>query len=588
MSLVIKNGSLVGHALPKAPTGIDGLDEITGGGLPRGRPTLVCGAAGCGKTLLAIEFLVRGAMEFDEPGVFMSFEETSEELAQNVASLGFDLDELERQRKLILDYVHIEPSEIEETGAYDLEGMFIRLGHSIDTIGAKRVVLDTIETLFGGFKDGAVLRAELRRLFRWLKDRGVTAIITGERGEGTLTRHGIEEYVSDCVLLLDHRVAEQLSTRRLRIVKYRGAAHGTNEYPFLIDSDGLSVLPITSMGLEHVASEERISTGIPRLDAMLGGRGPYRGSTLLISGTAGTGKTSLAANVANASCVRGEPCLYLAFEESESQLARNMRSIGLNLDTWSKQGVLRVIATRPTFQGLEAHLTAIHKQVSEFKPRVVILDPLTNFIKAGRQVEAEAMLMRLIDYLKAEQITAVFTSLTHGGSFLEQSEIGISSLIDVWMMLRDIELGGERNRAMYILKARGMAHANQIREFHLTDDGIELKNVYVGPEGVLTGSMRLAQESRERAATVTRKQEVERRRRELERKRSALEAQMAMQRAQFEAESEELALLLRQEEDASERLDLDRQGMAESRQADGPSEYVPPTSHSKGSKGERA
>ena len=588
MSLLIENGSLVGSALPKAPTGIDGLDEITGGGLPRGRPTLVCGAAGCGKTLLAIEFLVRGATEFNEPGVFMSFEETSEELAQNVASLGFDLDELERQRKLILDHVHIEPSEIEETGEYDLEGMFIRLGHAIDTIGAKRVVLDTIETLFSGFKNGAVLRAELRRLFRWLKDRGVTAIITGERGEGTLTRHGIEEYVSDCVLLLDHRVTEQLSTRRLRIVKYRGAAHGTNEYPFLIDSDGISVLPITSMGLEHVASEERISTGIPRLDAMLGGKGPYRASTLLISGTAGTGKTSLASSVANASCARGERCLYLAFEESESQLARNMRSIGLDLDTWSKQGVLRVIASRPTVQGLEAHLTAIHKQVREFKPRMVVLDPLTNFIKAGRQVEAEAMLMRLIDYLKADQVTAVFTSLTHGGSFLEQSEVGISSLIDVWMMLRDIELGGERNRAMYILKARGMAHANQIREFHLTDDGIELKNVYVGPEGVLTGSMRQAQESREQAVTVTRKQEVERLHRELERKRRVLEAQMAMQRAQFDAEAEELALLVRQEEDASTRLELDRQDMAQSRQADGPSEYGPPTSRNKGSKGEHA
>jgi circadian clock protein KaiC len=588
MSVVIKNGSLVSHALAKTPTGIEGLDEITGGGLPRGRPTLICGAAGCGKTLFAIEFLVRGAMNFDEPGVFMSFEETSDELAQNVASLGFDLDELERQRKLILDHVHIEPSEIEETGEYDLEGMFIRLGHAIDSIGAKRVVLDTIETLFGGFKNGAVLRAELRRLFRWLKDRGVTAVITGERGEGTLTRQGIEEYVSDCVILLDHRVNEQLSTRRLRIVKYRGAGHGTNEYPFLIEPTGISVLPITSMGLNHVASEARISTGIPELDAMLGGKGIYRGSTVLLSGSAGTGKTSLCATLADASCARGERALYLAFEEAESQLARNMRSIGLDLDPWTRKGLLRVCATRPTAFGLESHLTVIHRQVAEFRPKLVVVDPITNFLKAGRQIEAEAMLMRLVDYLKAEEITGVFTSLTHGGNFLEQTEVGISSLIDVWMMLRDIELGGERNRGMYVLKSRGMAHSNQIREFLLTDHGIKLKNVYVGQEGVLTGSMRLAQESREQAASVTRQQEVERRRRELERKRHVLEAQMAMQRAQFDAEAEELALLLKQEEDANESVDSDRQDMAQSRKVDGTPEYVPPTPRSKGSKGERA
>ena len=555
------------RSLPKTSTGIAGLDEVTGGGLPRGRPTLVSGRAGCGKTLFAVEFLVRGATQFGEPGVFLAFEETAEELAQNVRSLGFDLKDLADRKKLLIDYVHVDRSEIEETGEYDLGGLFIRLGHAIDTIGAKRVVLDTIEALFGGLANSGVLRSELRRLFRWLKDKGVTAVITGERGEATLTRHGLEEFVSDCVIVLDHRVTEQLSTRRLRIVKYRGTVHGTNEYPFLIDEDGISVLPITSLGLRHVASQERISTGVPRLDAMLGGAGVYRGSSVLISGTAGTGKTSLAAQFADATCRRGERCLYFAFEESESQLARNMRSIGLDLTPWVKKGVLRVHATRPTAYGLETHLAALHKLVSGFQPRVVIVDPITNFLKAGTEGETEGMLTRLIDFLKDQQTTALFTSLTSGG-VLEQSEVDISSLIDTWLLLRDIELGGERNRAMYILKSRGMAHSNQIREFLLTDHGVELKDVYVGPEGVLTGSMRLAQEAREQATVLSRQQEIERLQRDLERKRHALNAEISVQRAKFAAEEEELKLLIGQEQDAAGRLTEGRQKLARSRKAD--------------------
>jgi circadian clock protein KaiC len=559
-------------ALPKAPTGIAGLDEITGGGLPRGRPTLVCGSAGCGKTLLAMEFLVRGATQFGEPGVFMAFEETAEELAHNVRSLSFDLEDLGEQQKLLVDYVHVERSEIEETGEYDLEGLFIRLGHAIDSIGARRVVLDTIETLFGGLSNAAILRSELRRLFRWLKDKGVTAVVTGERGDGTLTRQGLEEYVSDCVIVLDHRVNEQLSTRRLRIVKYRGTTHGTNEYPFLIDETGISVLPVTSLGLRHEASGERISTGIPRLDTMLGGAGVYQGGSVLISGTAGTGKTSLAAHFADATCRRGQRCLYFAFEESESQLVRNMRSIGLDLAPWLKKGLLRVHATRPTAYGLEMHLAALHKLVNDFQPRVVIVDPITNFLKAGTASEAESMLMRLIDFLKMEQITALFTTLTHGVDTREQSQVGISSLIDTWLLLRDIELGGERNRGIYVLKSRGMAHSNQIREFLLTDHGVELKDVYVGPEGVLTGSLRLAQEARERAAALSRQQEIEHRQRNLERKRQALDAQLAALRGQVEAEEEELKLLIAQEQAAADRARQDQAEMARSRKADAAAE----------------
>jgi circadian clock protein KaiC len=587
MSKAASTHNLKSRPLPKTATGIQGLDEITGGGLPRGRPTLVCGGAGCGKTLLAMEFLVRGATEFGEPGVFLTFEESAEELAQNVRSLGFDLEELAEQKKLLVDFVHVERSEIEETGEYDLEGLFIRLGNAIDTLGARRVVLDTLETLFGGLSNAAILRAELRRLFRWLKGKGATAIITGERGDGTLTRHGLEEYVSDCVIVLDHRVTELLSTRRLRVVKYRGTAHGTNEYPFLIDANGISVLPITSLGLNQEASVERISTGVPALDTMLGGQGVYRGSSVLISGTAGTGKTSLAAHFADATCRRGERSLYFSFEESESQMVRNMRSIGLDLKSWSKKGLLRFHATRPSAYGLEMHLATLHKLVDKFQPRVVIVDPITTFLGAGTPVEAESMLMRLIDFLKSQQITALFTSLTHGGQALEMSQVGISSLIDTWLLLRDIELGGERNRGLYVLKSRGMAHSNQVREFLLTDHGIEVRDVYIGPEGMLTGSMRLAQEARHKAATLSRQREIERRQRELKRRRQALHAQIAAQRAQFEAEQDELKRLIAQEQAVADHVAEDQEEMRRSRQADKPTETSKPRGRRLSSRGGR-
>lgn len=557
-----------GRELRKAPTGIQGLDDITRGGLPRGRTTLVCGSAGCGKTVLGIEFLVRGATQFAEPGVLMAFEETADELTENVRSLGFDLDELVREGKLALDYVRIERSEIEETGEYDLEGLFIRLGHAIDSIGAKRVVLDTIEALFAGLSNTAILRAELRRLFRWLKQKGVTAIITGERGDGALTRHGLEEYVSDCVIVLDHRITEQISTRRMRVVKYRGSRHVADECPFLIDDHGISALPITSLGLRHEVSSERISSGVERLDAMLGGGGYYRGSSILISGTAGTGKTSLAAHFVDAACRRDERVLYLAFEESEGQFLRNMRSIGLDLEPWVQRGLLRFEATRPTLYGLEMHLAAMHKQIVEIEPRVVIIDPLTNFASVGSTTEVRSMLMRLIDFLKSRQITAMFNSLTVAGDGLEQSEVGVSSLMDTWLLLRDVELGGERNRVMYILKSRGMAHSNQLREFLLTDHGVELQDVYVGLEGMLTGSSRLAQQAREKAAQIVRAKEIEARRRELERARQAAEAQIAAIRAEYETKEDELRRAITQGEAREQRLVQSRVEMAHSRKAD--------------------
>jgi len=484
------------QALPKAPTGIHGLDEITGGGLPRGRPTLVCGAAGCGKTMLAAEFILRGALEHGEPGVFMMFEENAAELTQNMRSLGFDLGKLQRQKKIVLDHVRIERSEIKETGEYDLEGLFIRLGHAIDTVGAKRVVLDTIEALFSGLPDHAVLRAELRRLFRWLKDRGMTAVITGERGENTLTRYSIEEYVADCVILLDHRIDSEVSTRRLRIVKYRGSAHGTNEYPFLIGSRGVSVLPITSLGLDHKASRQRVSTGIAALDEMLGGKGVYRGSSVLVSGAPGTGKSSVAASFLNAACARGERALLFAYEESADQVSRNMRSIGLDLGPWQANGVLHIHASRPTLYGLEQHLVLMSDLVRELRPSVIAVDPISNLTMARHDTAVKATLMRLIDFLKREGTTTMFTSLTSETSaLLGKSEVGVSSLMDCWLLLANMQANGERTRTIQVLKSRGMAHSNQVREFVMSDDGIDMVDVYRTGSQVLMGTERTAQQA---------------------------------------------------------------------------------------------
>ncbi len=535
--------------IPKSLTGVTGLDEITSGGIPKGRPTLICGEAGCGKTLLSLEFIVRGAMEFNEPGVFMAFEEKSEELAMNVASLGFDLKKLQAQKKIKVDYVHIDRSEIEETGEYDLDGLFIRLGYAIDSIGAKRVVLDTIEYLFSGLTNQGILRAELRRLFQWLKEKGVTAIITGERGDGSaLTRQGLEEYVSDCVILLDHRVINQISTRRLRIVKYRGSVHGTNEYPFLIDEDGISVLPVTSLRLSKEVSSARISSGIPSLDKMLGGQGFFKGSSILVSGTAGTGKTSIAACFANEACNQGYRCMYFAFEESPNQIIRNMKSINMDLKKHVDDGLLKFHASRPTLHGLEQHLVAMHKMIKRFKPHAVVLDPITNLITVGSVSDVKSMLVRLIDFLMEEQITVMFTALTLNTVVSEQTDEGVSSLVDAWLLVRDIEFNGERNRGMYIMKSRGMKHSNQVREFIITDNGIDLVDVYLGPQGVLTGSAREAQKLQEQTGIVLRDNALSMKDREIDRKRKVLESKIASLQTEFESAEEELNKIYIEEE----------------------------------------
>jgi circadian clock protein KaiC len=554
--------------LPKSPTGIAGLDEITGGGLPTGRPTLVAGSAGCGKTMLAIEFLVRGAVEFGEPGVFMMFEENAAELTANVRSLGFDLDKLVKEKKVLLDHVHIERSEIEETGEYDLEGLFIRLGHAIDTISAKRVVLDTVEALFAGLPNHAILRAELRRLFRWLKERGMTAVITGEKGEASITRYGLEEYVADCVITLDHRVHEQISTRRLRVLKYRGSAHGTNEYPFLIGERGISVLPITSLKLDHAAPAERLSTGITRLDEMLGGQGVFRGSSVLVSGAPGTGKSSIGAKFAEAACRRGERALLFAYEESSAQILRNMRSIGIDLAPWVKKGLLQIHPSRPTLSGLERHLVAMHDMVMAFRPAVVVVDPISNLSLERRNSEVKPTLIRLIDFLKQEQITTLFTSLTpegSGASAAEDSQMSVSSLMDAWLLLRNVEFNGERNRTLHVLKARGMAHSNQVREFVLSDAGLDLVDVYVGADRVLTGTARVAQAAHERSAAGLRREDHERKLRQLAAKRKAIEAQIAALNAEGEAEDAEVKFAIAQETLQEKTTQQDSAAMAQLR-----------------------
>lgn len=535
---------------PKTPTGVDGLDEITDGGFPKGRPTLICGGAGCGKTLLSMQFLIKGITEYNEPGVFMSFEEPSDDLSLNVKSLGFDLEKLKAQKKLVVDHVRVERSEIEEAGEYDLDGLFVRLGYAIDSVKATRVVLDTVESLFAGLDNQAILRAELRRLFHWLKTKGVTAIITGERGEATLTRQGLEEYVSDCVIILDHRVIEQVSTRRLRIVKYRGSTHGTNEYPFLIDGDGISVLPITSLKLNNEVSSDIIPTGVPGLDSMFQGGGFYRGSNILVSGTAGTAKTTIGCYFANKQCENNERVIYFAFEESPQQLVRNMKSIGIDLEKFIKKGTLQIHSSRPSLNGLELHLLTLRKLIKEFKPTTIVIDPISNLINVGSEQEVRSMLVRLIDMLKANNITALFTSLNkQTDSFRpDLAEESVSSLVDTWITVRDMEGVGERNRGIFIVKSRGMGHSNQVREFVITSKGIELLDVELGPQGILTGSARKTHQFSKTISDIKLQNEISRKDREIERKRKVLEANIEALRNEFESTQEELSILRATEE----------------------------------------
>ncbi|MEG4576860.1 circadian clock protein KaiC [Microcoleus sp. N3A4] len=536
----------------KCPTGIQGLDEITDGGLPQGRPTLICGSAGCGKTLFGVEFLVRGATLYGEPGVLITFEETAAEITKNVNSLGWNLNKLIAENKIFIDHIYIEPSEIEETGEYDLEALFIRLGYAIKKIGAKRVLLDTIEVLFAGLANANIVRAELRRLFHWLKDQGVTAVITGERGDQTLTRQGLEEYVSDCVIKLDQKTVEEIATRTIQIVKYRGSRHSNNEYPFLIEENGISVLPITSLTLDHAVSNQRISTGIPQLDEMFGGQGYYRGSSILVTGRAGTGKTTLAAHFAEATCLRGERCLYLATEESPQQILRNLNSISLDLAPYVDQGLLKFDAVRPTNYNLEMRLFKIHRWVKEFQPRTIVIDPMSNLILSGSFMQTKSFFMRLIDYLKSQQITIFLTDLTPGDTNHdhEQTEMGVSSLMDTWLELQTLKVNGERNRILYVLKSRGMMHSNQVREFILTNQGVNLVEVYLGGGKVLTGTERINQALDEQSAARKRRQSFELKKRDCEREKHLVQAQIKALQMQLTNRDEEFALLIKEEEEA--------------------------------------
>jgi circadian clock protein KaiC len=553
--------------IAKSPTGIAGFDDLTLGGLPTGRTALVCGSAGCGKTLFASTFLVHGARDFGEAGVFVSFEERPSDIVDNVASLGFDIDQLVAENRIYIEHITVDPTEIAEIGEYDLEGIFLRLELAIDSIGAKRVVLDTIESLFSAFSNPAVLRAEIRRLFDWLKNKGVTTVITGERGDGQLTRQGLEEYVSDCVILLDHRVDNQISTRRLRIVKYRGTSHGTNEYPFLIDEDGFTVLPVSLIGLDHKVSDERVSSGVADLDDMLTGGGFHRGTSILLSGVAGAGKSSLAAAMVDATCRAGERALYLSFEESPQQATRNMRSVGLDLGRWIDEGKLRYQATRPTFYSLEMHLAIVLREVTRFRPSLVVLDPISAFTESGDRAEVQSMLLRIVDYLKAEGITGVFTHLMQAGDTLIRTDAGLSSLMDAWILLLNREMNGEFNRELYLLKARGMRHSNQVREFVMSETGIRLIPPYLGEGKALTGSARIVEEARLRREEVERHAAIQRARAQIEQRRRRARAQMEILEADLAADEAELSALLDDEERIQRQRIADQEHLATSRRA---------------------
>ncbi len=483
--------------IKKCHTGISGFDEITFGGLPQGRPTLITGGAGSGKTMFAMEFIVNGATDYNEPGVYISFEEGTTDLEKNFASVGFDLKQLIADGRIIIEHIPLNRADYQETGEFDLDGLFIRLNAHVQKIGAKRIALDTIEVLFSTFSEHTIIRSELQRLFGWFKDKGLTAVITGEKGDGTLTRYGLEEYVADCVIFLDNRIENQIATRRLRIIKYRGSMHGLDEYPYLIDADGVSVLPTSSTGLLAPASSHRISTGIPRLDSMFSAKGYYRGSAILVSGEAGTGKTTVAAAFAAATVARGERCVYFAFEEAEAQIIRNMASVNIDLQSAVDSGLLTFYCTRSTECGLEMHLATMHKLIRKLNPAVVIVDPVSNLISAGNKLQVRAMLTRLIDFLKLQEITSLYTDLTTGERIAESTSTGISSLMDTWLWSGFVEGNGERNRLFSILKSRGMSHSNQMREVVLSDDGVDLIDVYVSGDKVLTGAARISQQVKE-------------------------------------------------------------------------------------------
>ncbi len=554
--------------LSKALSGIKGLDDITYGGLPRNRPTLVSGGAGSGKTMFAMEFIAHGAMEYNEPGIFVSFEENIADLKKNFISLGYDLDKLTADKKMVIDHVLIERSQIEEAGEYDLEALFIRLGYAIDSIGAKRVALDTIEVLFAGLDNLAVVRSELLRLFRWLKDRGITAIVTGEKGEHSLTRYGLEEYIADCVISLDNRVVDQLATRRLRILKYRGSPHGADEYPFLIGKDGITIFPITSLKTDYKLSRERVSTGIDRLDAMLSGKGYFRGSAVLVSGTAGTGKSSIAAFFIDAACRRGEKCLYFAFEETQDQIIRNMGSIGLDLEQWVKKGLLNFYITRPSLYGLETHLVMMEDSIKKFDPMNVVIDPITDFVEVGGGREVKSMLTRLNDLVKSRGITVIYTDLLRGDLMAEKPEMYISSLIDTWLLVRNFEYNGERNRGLTVLKSRGMPHSNQIREFVMTDNGIELIDPYIGPAGVFMGSAKIAQEMRDKVEILEARRNLDHKQIMLKEKQKELVAKVAALKAQYKAEENELEKNIEQAQQNIGIMAKDRKMLASVRKTD--------------------
>lgn len=551
--------------ITKSQTGIAGFDDLTLGGVPTGRPTLVCGSAGCGKTLFAATFLVHGARDYDEPGVFVTFEERPVDIAANVASLGFDVEGLIAADRMAIEHIAIDPSEVAEIGDFDLEGLFLRMELAIDAIGAKRVVLDTIESLFSAFTNQAVLRAEIRRLFDWLKDRGMTTVITAERGDGTLTRQGLEEYVSDCVILLDHRVHNQISTRRMRIVKYRGTAHGTNEYPFLIDSDGFSVLPVSSLGLNHKVFDERVPSGVADLDAMIAGGGFYRGSSILVSGVAGSGKSSLSASFVHAAAERGERAIYFSFEEAQGQIVRNMRSIGLDLAPFVEDGLIRFISARPTFYSLEMHLAIMLREVQKFDPEVVVLDPISAFMESGDKLEVQSMLLRMVDYLKSRGVSAMFTHLMHDQDGTVATDAGLSSLMDGWILMLNREVNGEFNRELYLLKARGMSHSNQVREFVMSEAGIQLMPPYLGENGALTGSARRSEEARARRQEVSRRAEVDRLKSQIETRRRKALAQIEALRAELEADDVELANVSQAETEYARQAAADTDEMNASR-----------------------
>ena len=535
-------------------TGVKGLDDVLGGGIPQGHAMLLVGKPGTGKSILSMEYLLHGIELHKENGVYISFEESEKQIISNAASFGWKFEEMVKKNKLAISYIDMQPEQMRTVGDYDLSALILRVKGAIKKVNARRVVIDGINNLLSTFDDERIIRSDLLRLIREIKEVNATIFITGERGHDSWSKMGFEEYLADGLMHLDNRTDGNYQTREIQVVKCRGINHYTGKSPFIINSEGMSIRPLITADFDYKVLKSRVSTGIADIDNMLGGKGLYRGSTVYITGPSGAGKTSISSSFANGACSRGERALFLAFEESSDQIIRNMKSIGLSLDKWVNEKLLYFYTARATTNSLEGHLDNIMTMVREVEPTCVVLDPISAFRPIANENETKLMLIRLNDYLRARKITTVFTALSSDGEYSEHADVQLSSIADTWIVVRIMDYKGERNNVMQLMKSRGMSHSRQMKEMYFTGNGLKLQNVYQGPEGVLTGAARIGQEKYEKLKEARNVIEIDKNRKKIERKKSLLEASIEALKHEYEEELEALHAAIEEAEEQNSKI----------------------------------